>query len=589
LCIRTPQRRLNLASHSDDILEKRFDLVRRLRGWVKAAVPLITQLEGYRPGWLLHDMTAGLAIAAVALPTAVAYPAIAGLPPAVGLYASILPLVAYAIFGSSRQLIVGPDVATLSILTASLSQVAATGSDQQRIVVSAVFAVAVGLLCIFSAVLRLGFIANFLSRPILTGYLCGMSVTLLTGQIGRLTTVHIESTGLFRPLIELADRLQLIHWPSLVLGLGVFLLLRVVRWRMPRSPGPLVAVVIGILMSWLFDLQSSGISLLGEIPTSLPRLTFPVPYGVELDDLVLNALGILIVSFGSGIVTARSFGAKNRYRVDANRELIGFGAANIASGLFGGFPVTGADSRTAVNDAVGGRTQLAGLVAAAMLILALVALSGTMKYLPISVLGAIIASAAVDLFDAKGLRRLWATSRPDFAFAMIAMAGVVGLGVLKGVLIAIAASGVYLLARVSRPSDALLGCIPGGGTGFYKLHREPRAEPIPGLAVYLVQGSLLFFNIDYVRDRIMWIVSRLPKTTRWFILDAEAVTTIDSTAATVLGELVEDLSRRNLRFGIANLHGQPRELLARSGLLASIGSGMLFARVEDVPSAFRAT
>jgi sulfate permease, SulP family len=358
---------------------------------------------------------------------------------------------------------------------------------------------------------------------------------------------------------------------------------------MPRSPGPLVAVVIGILVSWLFDIQSSGISLLGEIPASLPRLTFPVPYGVELDDLVLNALGILIVSFGSGIVTARSFGAKNRYRVDANRELIGFGAANIASGLFGGFPVTGADSRTAVNDAVGGRTQLAGLVAAAMLILALVALSGTMKYLPISVLGAIIASAAVDLFDAKGLRRLWATSRPDFAFAMIAMAGVVGLGVLKGVLIAIAASGVYLLARVSRPSDALLGCIPGGGNGFYKLHREPRAEPIPGLAVYLVQGSLLFFNIDYVRDRIMWIVSRLPQTTRWFILDAEAVTTIDSTAATVLGELVEDLSRRNLRFGIANLHGQPRELLARSGLLASIGPGMLFARVEDVPSAFRAT
>ena len=588
MCARRPLRRLNLASHSDDILEKRSNLGRILPGWVKAAVPLITQLEGYRPGWLLNDMTAGLAIAAVALPTAVAYPAIAGLPPAVGLYASILPLVAYAIFGSSRQLIVGPDVATITILAASLSQVSATGSDEQRIVLSAVFAVAVGLLCLISATLRLGFIANFLSRPVLTGYLCGMSVTLLTGQIGRLTTVHIESTGLFRPLIELAGRLQLVHWPSLALGLGVFLLLRLIKWRVPSWPGPLVAVAIGILVSWLFDIQSSGISLLGEIPASLPRLTFPVPRGVELDDLVLNALGILIVSFGSGIVTARSFGAKNRYRVDANRELIGFGAANIASGLFGGFPVTGADSRTAVNDAVGGRTQLAGLVAAAMLILALVALSGAMKYLPISVLGAIIASAAVDLFDVEGLRRLWATSRPDFAFAMIAMAGVVGLGVLKGMLIAIAASGVYLLARVSRPSDALLGCIPGAGNGFYKLHREPRAEAIPGLAVYLVQGSLLFFNIDYVRDRIMWIVSRLPQTTRWFILDAEAVTTIDSTAATLLGELVEDLPRRNLRFGIANLHGQPRELLARSGLLATIGAGMLFARVEDVPNAFRA-
>jgi sulfate permease, SulP family len=211
---------VNLSSAGNDILEKRSNLGRRLPGWVKAAVPLITQLEGDRPGWLLNDVTAGLAIAAVALPTAVAYPAIAGLPPAVGLYASILPLVAYAIFGSSRQLIVGPDVATITILAASLSQVSATGSDEQRIILSAVFAVAVGLLCLFSAVLRLGFIANFLSRPILTGYLCGMSVTLLTGQIGRLTTVHIESAGLFRPLIELADRLQLIHLAELGIGPG---------------------------------------------------------------------------------------------------------------------------------------------------------------------------------------------------------------------------------------------------------------------------------------------------------------------------------------------------------------------------------
>jgi sulfate permease, SulP family len=551
-------------------------------------LPITGQLKGYRSDWLRHDFTAGLAIAAVALPTAVPYPAIAGLPPSVGLYASILPLIAYALFGSSRQLIVGPDVATLSILAASLAQISATGSDQQRAVISAAFAVAVGLMCLFSAVLRLGFIANFLSRPILTGYLCGMSLTLMTGQIGRITTVNLESSGLFRPLIELARRIEHVQMPSLALGLGVFLLIRLLKWRLPRSPGPLVAVVIGILLSWLFDLQSFGISMLGEIPASLSSPSLPVPQSIELDDLVLNAFGILIVSFGSGIVTARSFGAKNRYRVDANRELIGFGAANIASGLFGGFPVSGADSRTAVNDAVGGRTQLAGLVAAAFLILALVALTGVMKYLPIPVLGAVIASAARDLFNAEGLRRLWATSRPDFAFAMIAMAGVVGLGVLKGVLIAIAASGVYLLARVSRPSDALLGCIPGGGNTFHKLHREPRAKPLLGIAVYLVQGSLLFFNIDYVRDRIRWIVNRLPPSTRWFILNAEAVTTLDSTAAEVVGEIVEELASRNLRFGIANLHGQPRDVLTRSGLLAAIGPEMLFLRVEDVPLAFRA-
>jgi MFS superfamily sulfate permease-like transporter len=208
-----------------------------------------------------------------------------------------------------------------------------------------------------------------------------------------------------------------------------------------------------------------------------------------------------------------------------------------------------------------------------------------MKYLPIAVLGAVIASAALDLFDVKELRRLWRTSHVEFLFALIAMVGVIGLGVLAGVLIAILATGLYLLGRVSRPSDALLGCIPGRD-GFYKLHREPRAKPVPGLAVYLVQSSLVFFNIDYVRDRIRWILNRLPQSTRWFILDAEAVTTIDSTAAAVLAEISEELSRRNLRFGVANLHAQPRELLARSGFLAAIGPEMSFTRLEDAALAF---
>ena len=334
----------------------------------------------------------------MALPIGVAYPAIAGLPPVVGLYASILPLIAYAIFGSSRQLIVGPDAATLTILAAVLAQILGTQPDQQPAEVSAVLAVVVGIMCLISAAARLGFIANFLSRPILTGYLCGISLVLLIGQISRVTTVHLETKGVLRPLFELSGRLEAIHLPTLLLGGSVFVAMRLLKWRMPRSPGPLIAVAIGTLLSFVFDLESFGIALLGKIPASLPSLTLDVPSGNELDDLLLGAVGILVVSFGSGIVTARSFGAKNRYRVDANRELIGLGAANIASGLFGGFAVTGADSRTAVNDAVGGRTQLAGLVAAAVLTFVLLALTDAMKYLPIAVLGAIIASAALDLF-----------------------------------------------------------------------------------------------------------------------------------------------------------------------------------------------
>jgi high affinity sulfate transporter 1 len=558
--------------------------------WVraKAAFPICAQLASYRSGWLQRDVTAGLAIAAVALPIGVAYPAIAGLPPEVGLYASILSLLGYAIFGSSRQLIVGPDAATLTILGASLSQVAAAGAEQQRIIAAAAFAVAVGIVCLLAGVLRLGFLANFLSRPILTGYLCGISLTLLVGQIGRLTTVTLQSKGLLRPLIELSGKLAQIHAPTLLLGMGIFLLLRLLRWWSPRLPGPLIAVVLGILLSYVFNLEPAGISLVGKVPAILPSLSLPMPQGVDLGDLVQDAFGIFIVSFGSGIITARSFGARNRYRVDPNRELFGFGAANIASGLFGGFPVTGADSRTAINDAVGGRTQVAGLVAAAALICVLVALTDVMKYLPVAVLGAVIASAALDLFDATGLRRLWQTSHVEFLFALIAMLGVIGFGVLGGVLIAIVATAAYLLARVSHPRDALLGRIPGQDI-FYKLHREPRAKAVPGLAVYLVEGSLVFFNVDYVKDRIGWIVDRLPPSTRWFILDAGAVTTIDSTAAAMLGEINEEFSRRDLRLGLATLHAQPRELLSRSGLLTSIGPGMLFARVEDAALAFERT
>lgn len=557
-----------------------------LSAWSKALFPIVTQLETYRSSWFLRDAAAGLAIAAVALPIGVAYPAIAGLPPVVGLYASILPLVGYALFGSSRQLMVGPDAATLAILAASLSQSSAAGSGQQRAIASAAFAIVVGIAFLLSGALRFGFIANFLSRPILTGYLCGISLTLLVGQIGRLTTVHLAGRGLLRPLIELSGKLTQIHVPTLILGMGILLLLRLLRRWSPRSPGPLIAVIVGTLLSFLFGLESFGISLIGKVPAGLPSLSLRIPEGLDIGDLARDGFGIFIVSFLSGIVTARGFGAKNRYRVNANRELIGFGAANIASGLFGGFPVTGADSRTAINDAVGGRTQVAGLVAAVVLTIVLVALTDVMKFVPVAALGAVIASAALDLFDTREFRRLWQTSHVEFLFALITMLGVIAFGVLWGILIAIIATAAYLLARVSRPSDALLGCIPGQD-GFYKLHREPRAKAVPGLAVYLVQSSLLFFNVDYVRDRIRWIADRLPQSTRWFILDAQAVTTIDSTAAAVLGEISEELSERSLRFGVANLHAQPLELLTRSGLVANIGSEMLFARVEDAAFAFR--
>jgi high affinity sulfate transporter 1 len=558
---------------------------RRLRP--STVLPIIGQLRGYRADWLGRDVAAGLAVGAVALPIGIAYPDIAGLPPAAGLYASILALLGYALFGSSRQLMVGPDAATLTVLAASLSQLAVTGADQ-RVAAAAAFAIVVGLFCLLAASLRLGFVASFLSRPVLTGYLCGVSLSLLVGQITRLTTIRIESPGLLRPLLELARRIDLVHMPTLLTGLGAFVVLRLLKRVVPRSPGPLVALALATAASVVFDLQSYGVPLLGQLSSALPRLVLPpMPSLEQIDDLILSGLGIFVVSYASGIITARSFGAKNRYRVDPDRELAGFGAANIASGLFAGFPVTGADSRTAINDAVGGRTQVTGLIAALALVIVIATLTEALRYLPIAALGAVLASAAIDLFDLPELRRLWRTSRAEFLFALIAMAGVITLGVLKGVVIAIGVTLVYLLARAARPRDALLGRIPGQ-SGFYKLHSEPRAKPVPGLAIYLVQGSLVFFNCDYIGGRIRWVLSRLPPTTRWFILDAEAITTIDSTAVLTLEEIRGELARRQVRFGLAKLHSQPRRLLDRAGLLAAIGADMLFESTEDAARAFEA-
>ncbi len=547
-------------------------------------LPLISSLREYRPEWLRYDVTSGLAIAAVGLPSAIAYPALAGLPPEVGLYASIMSLLGYALLGSSRQLIVGPDAGTVTVLAAVLLSFGLSSTDDQ-IVASAAIAAIVGLLCFLASVLRLGFIANFLSRPILTGFMTGISLSILVGQLGRFTGVKIESDGLLKPLVELATKAGLIHWPSLALGIGLFILLRLLGAWLPAVPGPLVAMGLAAALSALFDFPGLGISVVGNVPSQLPSPVLPIPQGVAISDLILGSVAVLIVSFGAGIVTARSFGAKNGYPVDANRELLGFGGANLASGLFGGFAVTASDSRTAINDLMGGKTQLAGIVSAAALAFTVVYLADALAILPTPALGAVLASAAISLIDLRTLRELWRVSRIEFAFALVSIAGVITLGVLQGVIIAVGATLLYLLMKGLRPRDAMLGRIPERD-GFYKLHRYLDAQPIPGLAIYLLQGSLLFFNVDYVKGRIEDVIAKLSPDTKWFIFDAGAAAQMDSTAASMLDDIRVLAEERGLRFGIVELHSEPLEILDRSGVVARVGPGMIFPDLEDAVRAF---
>jgi sulfate permease, SulP family len=329
-------------------------------------LPIVAQLLDYRRDWLKSDLAAGLSVAAVSLPSAIAYPAIAGLPIEVGFFAAILALAAYAMFGPSRQLIVGPDAATCIMLASVLTSLgAATAAD--RVTFTTVLAVEVGILCFVAGALGLGFVANFLSRPILVGFLAGISISLIIGQITRLTTVKIESKGLLRPIVEYAAKISETHVPTLLVGIGALIFLRILRHAKPSAPGPVIAIVAAIALSYALELASNGVTVIGNLPPITFILTVPTLDAIASLDLLEGAIAIVIVGFGSGIVTARSFATKSGNDVDAGKELIGFGTANVASGLFGGFPVTAANSRTAVNYAIGGKTQLVGLIAAATL------------------------------------------------------------------------------------------------------------------------------------------------------------------------------------------------------------------------------
>ena len=340
-------------------------------------------------------------------------------------------------------------------------------------------ALVVGGMYLGARALGLGVLATFLSRPILVGFFAGISLSILVGQIGRVTGLKIESDGLISPILELAGKVASVHWPSFLLAAFMFAVLQGVSMLRLPVPGPVVVVVLSVVLSAAFDFQGWGIAVVGDIPSVLPSLSLPLGSGLPLDRLLLGAAAVFLVSFAAGIVTARSFGARGGYPVDADREMVGFGAANIAAGLFGAFPVTASDSRTAINANVGGRSQLAAIVAAMSLLVVVLYLRPALGILPVPALGAILVAAALSLIDVEALRQLWRISRMEFVFALIALWGAASFGVLNGVVIAIAATFAYLLHQMMYPRDALLGRV-AGRDGFYKLHRTAEARADPG-------------------------------------------------------------------------------------------------------------
>jgi high affinity sulfate transporter 1 len=513
--------------------------------------PGLEALVHYRPAWLGRDVAAGLSVAAIALPVGIAYSDLAGVPAVVGMYSAIFPLLAYALFGSSRQLMTGPDAATCIIVAASLGPLA-EGDTRLYLALMVVLTLMTGVLYIIGGLARLGFIANFLSQPILAGYLNGIAVIILTGQLPKLCGYSSSVDEIFLRWAEFGKELPHSHLPTLTLGVCLLAAMVVLRRLWPRLPAALLVVVAGIVAVVALGLDQHGVAILGRVPAGLPALHFAPIEPEKLRSLFVDAAGITLVSFTSGVLTAKSFARLNRYDIDANQELIAFGAANLAAGIAQGFPVTGADSRTAVNNAMGGKTQLVGFVAAATMLAVLFFLTAPLGYVPITALAAVIMVSSVGLFDFATLRELYRSSRRELLLSLTTTVGVLLLGVLKGVLLAVVLSLLWLLAIGSRPHDAVLGRVPGI-KGFHDITDYPGAVTVPGLVLYRFDANLVFFNVDYFRDRVRAIIDAAATPVEWFVVDASTINVVDITAVQKIDELRDELAGRGIVLGVARV------------------------------------
>ncbi len=545
-----------------------------LQNWL----PGVQLLRTYDLKNTSSDLRAGLSVAAVAIPIGIAYAGLAGAPPVVGIYSCVLPPIAYALFGSSRQLIVNPDAAACAIVAATTAPLAA-GNLARYADLSITLTLLTGLLCIAAGFARLGAIANFLSRPILVGYLNGIAISIIVGQLGKLTGLNLPSGGVFRTVGNLLSRIGDVHAATMLLGLALVAGLLLIKWFAPRVPGPLVAAVAAIGLVYLLGLHNRGVQIIGTIPSGLPLPRIPSVAWSDLGPLVLGASTIVLVSFCSMMTTARGFATKNGYQIDANRDLVALGVCDLASGLSRGFVVSGADSRTAVADSAGGKTQMTSVFASLAIVLVLLFLTAPLAYLPSTALAAILIASSISLFDLTSLRRYYRISKPEFRHAIVAMLGVMTVGVLMGVLVAVGLAMLKLLMLTSKPHDAVLGIVPGKDH-FSNIAEEPEAKSPAGVVVYRFDSPLLFFNADHFANRVRQVIREAPEKPACFVLDAEAISIVDSTGADVLESLRVELLKQGTTLTIARSKGWFRIMLDRTGLADQVGRDRLFTSIR---------
>ena len=510
------------------------------------------------------DLKAGFAVAAVALPVAIAYAELAGFPPEYGLYSSLLPLVAYAVFGSSRQLIVGPDAATCALVLATVTPLAA-GDANSYLTLSVTLGFLTGLICIAASFLRLGALADFLSKPILVGFLNGVALSIILGQAGKMSRIRRRGRRHPAPAVGVAGKLNQTHLPTLAVAVGSFAVLALVPRVLHWLPAALCAMALAAAASALLGLDALGVKTLGPVAAGFRRCSCRRSIPDSVLELVPQALGLALVSFSSLALTARSFASRNGYEVDLDQDFAALGAANIGSSLAGGFVVSGADSRTAMSDAAGGRTHATGLVAAVVIGLAMLFLMEPLQYVPMATLGAVLVMAALSLVDIATLRLLYSINPVEMALSLLVTVGVVVLGAIDAIFLAVLLALVRFIRLVSRPRVESLGEVPGM-PGFHALARHPTAMTKQGLLLFRFNAPIVFFNTPYFRRELLAALDEAGPGVHDIVLDLIPVHEIDATGLLCLVDMRRTLAERGITLNAAGRATEWRNWAARRGL-----------------------
>lgn len=545
-------------------------------------LPGLHQLYRYQRSWLQNDILAGVTVAAYLIPQCMAYGELVGVPPVVGLWAILPTMVIYAIFGSSRQLSVGPESTTAVMTAVAIAPLLSANGSNYAALASAL-AILVGIVCVIGYIARLGFLANLLSKPILIGYMAGVALMMVTSQLGKVSGISIQGDTVFAEMIHFIQQIHHSNGVTLLLAGFIVGFLMLIQRFFPKAPGPLLAVLISTAVVAVFHLDRQGVTVVGEIPAGFPTLTIP-NFSAQLPQLLASAIGIAIVGYSDNVLTARSFAAHHHDKIDPNQELLALGLANLSTGLMQGFPVSSSASRTAIADSMGNKTQLFSFVAFGIVVIVLGFLRPILSFFPKAALGGIVIFAALKLIEIPEFIRLYRFRHSEFFLAIVTMLSVMMTDILVGVAIAVGLSVIELLSRLARPHDAVQGqvaTIPG----LHDIDDWEGATTIPGLVIYRYDAPLCFANAENFKVRALKAIAAEATPVEWFVLNTEAIVEIDITATDVLEELIEELAAKGITFAMARVKQDLYTQLSRSQILEKLNKDHIYltlhSAVED--------